>query len=173
MQGLSPPQKLAADIGQWYNTSSGEVSSDGTPYGFEHQPMSGYTAGYPVLIDPRLAQARIRQALYFLRDGQYLSSSLSKSLTIQLATYNAQLGVIGYYRADLVWTDQGSIAGTMKVQGLPAVTYDVTSIRQHEAVKMSTDLIMVALVIFFIGLLVWDIRHARHVSKAQYKAKVC
>ncbi len=51
----------------------------GVPYGFFHHPLDRrFPDGYPVLLDTRLSALRAEQALLFLRDGRYLSPTLTK-----------------------------------------------------------------------------------------------
>lgn len=49
------------------------------------------------------------QVLMFLRDGGYLSGTLTESLTAQLVSYNPDDAVIGYWKATFTWAKQGII----------------------------------------------------------------
>jgi hypothetical protein len=42
--------------------------------GFFHQPMDGYPAGFPVLIENALPNLRAIQMIQYLIDGNYLDS---------------------------------------------------------------------------------------------------
>lgn len=78
----------------WFNATHGspDVNPHGIPYAFHHHPLRGYTGGYPVLLDPRMTAARAGQLVTLLRDGAYLSASQTESLTLELVTFNPQVG---------------------------------------------------------------------------------
>lgn len=79
--GWSHMQGTRAVSDHVYDSSQGsvELNPAGVPYGFFHQPLGRrFPDGYPVLLDTRLSALRAEQALLFLRDGRYLSTTLTK-----------------------------------------------------------------------------------------------
>lgn len=157
----------------YYNVSkeAGEVNDNGLPYGFQHEPVEGYADGYPILIDPRVSAKRIKQILLYLRDGQYLSAKLTKSVSLQLVTFNPNLKVMGYWRLDLNWAEQGTISGTAMYQGLPAVTYR-GEIRGDEALQFVPELFVVMFVVAHVAMTAWDVHNAIKNKPIKLKAKV-
>jgi hypothetical protein len=55
-----------------------EINAAGSPYGFFHEPLESVPPGYPLLLDTRLSAKRAEEALTFIRDGGYLSATLTK-----------------------------------------------------------------------------------------------
>lgn len=57
---------------------SPDLGPGGLPYGFFSEPLERFPAGYPVLLDTRLSAQRAEQALTYVRDGGFLSATLTK-----------------------------------------------------------------------------------------------
>ena len=49
----------------------------GAPFGFFHEPLPKLPPGYPLLLDVKLGARRAAQAIQFLRDGSYLSATMT------------------------------------------------------------------------------------------------
>ncbi len=47
---------------------------------------TGYPDGYPVVFDTHLTEKRAAQALSFIRDGGYLSATMTASLTVEVTS---------------------------------------------------------------------------------------
>lgn len=150
--------RVAEHPEHWYNDT--ELSPSGLPYAFEHHRVAGYRDGYPVLLQPFLSEKRAKQMANYLYDSDYLSATLSVSLTAQLATYNPTLGVIGYWRGVFTWNDEGTIGLKSVAQGLPAVPYNglVRSGRQ-EVLQFVSDFFLFAAVVSYIALTASDVWH--------------
>lgn len=77
-----------------------------------------------------------------------------------LPVVNAQ--VIGYFRLDLTWAEQGTIEGQATFSGLPAVTY-IYPIRQSDAMQFVPALFVVLFVVCHQIMTALDVVHAiRH-----------
>lgn len=63
------------------------------------------------------------QILAYLRDGSYLSSSHTNTLSAHLLTHNSRLDLLGYLRLDLDWRGDGRIRGTAAITALPTISY--------------------------------------------------
>ncbi|KAG2422885.1 hypothetical protein HXX76_015713 [Chlamydomonas incerta] len=161
----SPLFQPSLDPAAYYNTSNGsvELNPAGVPYGFFHHPLGRhFPAGYPVLLDTRLSALRAEQALLFLRDGRYLSATLTKSVRAQVTTYNPDARVFGYFRMDFAWSDSGDIDVTVRVLGLPAVSYG-ESIRQARVEHFLPDFFLVLLAAGYTVMAAYDImKQLRH-----------
>lgn len=164
--------ELANKPGQWYNAS--EMNSVGSPYGFFHHPVTGYEDGYPILIDPRISQKRAKQMLTFIREGKFLSATLSKSMTMQLVCFNADTKVIGYWRLDLTWNEEGVISGKPVYQGLPAVTYNKGGALRSEGERLQfvPELFVVFFVVAYILMTAADVYEHVFKRTAKLQTKV-
>jgi hypothetical protein len=49
--------------------------------GFHHRPLSGYPAGFPVLMENKLSMIRAIQMLLALGDGNYVDKKVRKPLS--------------------------------------------------------------------------------------------
>lgn len=133
--------------------------------------MEGYPGGYPIVIDPRVSQKRIKQMLVFLRDGQYLSAILTKSVSAQIVTFNPNTKVIGYFKLDLTWGEQGVISGKATFQGLPAVTYK-GEIRNDEVLQFVPELFVVLFVVGYMAMTASDVYNSIARRPPKLKTKV-
>ncbi|KAG2454830.1 hypothetical protein HYH02_000662 [Chlamydomonas schloesseri] len=144
----------------YYNMTPGsaEVNLAGLPHGFFHEPMSaeGFSAGYPVLLDTRLSARRAEQALQFIRDGGYLSATLTRTLRASLITYNADAAVFGTWRLDLRWVDSGVIEGTTRLLGLPAIRYG-EAIKHVQVKRFTYDFLLICLIVGYFCMTCYDI----------------
>lgn len=57
---------------------SPELNPGGLPYGFFYQPAGRLPAGYPLVFDTHLSAKRAEQAITYIRDGGYLSETVTK-----------------------------------------------------------------------------------------------
>jgi len=149
----------------FYSASAGELNPFGVPYGFFHAPLAGFDDGYPVLVDVQLPTKRVKQTLTQLKDGAYLSSTLTKQLTAQLLSYNADLSVFGYWRATFRWTEEGTISCRSEEQALPAVSY-AQALRLGQAHKVAPDIVLILLVILYCYLTVRDVTGSLRAQRA-------
>ncbi|EFJ51847.1 hypothetical protein VOLCADRAFT_87436 [Volvox carteri f. nagariensis] len=142
----------------WYNMTEGspEINPLGLPYGFFHEPLESFSPGYPLLLDTRLSAKRAGQALTYLRDGGYLSATLTKSLRAELVTYNPDAAVFGYWRVDFTWLDSGDIRATSYLLGLPAVSYG-EYIKNLQVARFLPDFFLVLLVLAYCCMTVYDV----------------
>ncbi|KAG2451066.1 hypothetical protein HYH02_004334 [Chlamydomonas schloesseri] len=136
--------------------NSTELLPTGLPYGFFHQPLSGLPPGYPLLLDTQLSAQRAEQAITFIRDGGYLSATLTKSMRAQLVSCNPDAQVFGYWRLDMTWLDSGVISASTKLLGLPAISYG-QSITNLQVGHFLPDFFLVLLVIGYFIMTALDI----------------
>ena len=164
--------ELANKPEQWY--AAGEMNSAGSPYGFFHHPVTGYEDGYPILIDPRISQKRAKQMLTYIREGKFLSATLSKSMTMQLVSFNADTKVIGYWRLDLTWNEEGVISGKPIYQGLPAVTYNKGGALRSEGERLQfvPEMFVVFFVVAYMAMTAADVYEHVFKRTAKLQTKV-
>ncbi|GFR51054.1 hypothetical protein Agub_g13376 [Astrephomene gubernaculifera] len=153
--------ELVSRPGDYYNVTqgSGDLNPHGVPYGFFQSavPLPGVPAdAYPLLIDTALGEQRLQKILLALKDGAYLDSELTESLTAQLVTYSPDRHVFGYWRAHFRWGAEGVIQGFMTVQGLPAVDWKL-SLESGHALQVISDLLLVLLVVTYCTLTLQDL----------------
>lgn len=85
---LFDPNLLQAGPSLYYNTSpgSGEISVDGSPWGFFTFPLSGNSGnGFPVVLTTLLPEARVPIMLRALSEGAYLSKHLTRTMTAKVS----------------------------------------------------------------------------------------
>ncbi|GFR49555.1 hypothetical protein Agub_g11601 [Astrephomene gubernaculifera] len=141
---------VAAHPDDYYNTSagSGHLNPNGIPYGFftSPVPLAGVAPdAYPVLLDTSLGERRIREMLLALKEGAYLDSELTESLTAQMVSYDAEMHVFGYWRAEFSWGAEGAIRGSFSLQGLPAATWRA-AVQTGRALEVVPSVLLVLLV---------------------------
>jgi hypothetical protein len=74
-----------------------ELNPGGLPYGFFHQPAGRLAPGYPLVLDTHLSAKRAEQAITYIRDGGYLSETLTKCARV------ARLGAGACMWAYMAW----------------------------------------------------------------------
>jgi hypothetical protein len=91
-----------------------------------------------------------------LRDGAYLSASLTKTLRAQLVTYNPDAQVFGYWRLSFSWEDSGDISAVVNLLGLPAISYGdaITSLRVS---RFLPDFFLILLILGYVVLTAHDV----------------
>ncbi|KAG2445957.1 hypothetical protein HXX76_000560 [Chlamydomonas incerta] len=146
------------DPAEYYNTSQGspELNRGGLPYGFFHQPAGRLAAGYPLVLDKHLSAKRAEQAITYIRDGGYLSETLTKTLRVQLVSYNADAQVFGYFRVDLDWLDSGLIWGATRLLALPAISYG-SAVASAQVEKFLPDFFLIVLCCGYLLVTAYDI----------------
>ncbi|PNH11248.1 hypothetical protein TSOC_001938, partial [Tetrabaena socialis] len=165
----------------YYNMTEGspDLTPGGLPYGFYHEALEQFEPGYPVMFDTRLSAKRASQAITFVRDGGYLSATLTKSLRTQIVTFNPDAQVFGYWRLDFTWLDSGVIVATSQMLGLPAISYG-QQITNLQITQFLPDFFLVLLIIGYVGMTASDIynqlaiqraRRQLHRRDAAYKAR--
>ncbi|KAG1670027.1 hypothetical protein FOA52_011183 [Chlamydomonas sp. UWO 241] len=157
-----------------YNMSDGspEVNNvTGLPFGFFHTPLKGFDDGYPLLFDSHVSEKRIVDLLHYVQDGGMLSAQLTRSMTLQMVTYNPEAIVFGYFSATFRWIDSGVISMTSKLMALPAVEYN-HGVSSWQLKTLLPDIFFILLIIAYIALTSWDIvaslrsqRKMSHMSK--------
>eukprot|EP00798_Chlamydomonas_sp_ICE-L_P013912 gene13912-19841_t len=97
--------------GQWYNmtTPNPLVSNYGTVWGFEMIPLPGLPDGFPFVLTVGVKESRFNQMLAYLKDGRYLDSKDTKSLKMQVATFNPEVRAYGLFQAVVNWGINGAI----------------------------------------------------------------
>ncbi|GLC46890.1 hypothetical protein PLESTM_001939000 [Pleodorina starrii] len=147
--------------GDYYNisSSSGDLSPLGVPFGFfpSPLPLAGLGGGgYPVLLDTALTAGRLRRVLAALQGGGYLDAQLTESMAAQLVSYSADLRVLGYWRADFKWGPQGLVEARFNVEGLPAVTWRLST--HDETLRyIVPDLLLIFLAAWYCASTLYDI----------------
>ncbi len=124
---------IAASTADYYNTtlSAQEVAPSGVPYGFFPLSLTSPatpTPGYPLLISTSLTASRAAELLRALHDGGYLDAGSTEKLTLRLASYNPDLGVLAHWRCDILWGAGGTITATHYVQGSSATAAASTGV---------------------------------------------
>lgn len=96
---------IAGNQQDWYNSTPGspDLNINGYPLGFFRHPLPGWQDGFTVLFDTNLPQKRLRQMLLYLRDGRYLSQTLTSQVTATMLAYNADGRSFGYWQRTLTW----------------------------------------------------------------------
>eukprot|EP00798_Chlamydomonas_sp_ICE-L_P003743 gene3743-13802_t len=122
---------VASDAEDWYNTTagSGETNSFGFPYGYKSESLKGFPDGYPFLFDINLNQARVQHMLKYLKEGSYLISSATKTMTAQVSSYNRDLQIYGYLKIVFSWSDNGLINANFLVRTLEYRDYTSTGLQ--------------------------------------------
>jgi hypothetical protein len=135
---------------------SRELNPGGTPYGFFHEPLERFPDGYPIILDTHLSAWRAEEAVTFMREGGYLSASLTKTLRAQLVTYNPDAQVFGYWRLSFTWQDSGDISTNLNLLGLPAVSYG-EAIGTLKVNKFVPDFVLILLILGYVILTARDV----------------
>lgn len=98
-----------------------EINSQGVPYGFFSRPTKGYSPGYTVVFDTNLNYQQAVDRLQYLQDGFFIDNA-TKSLTVQLVTYNGDSGA--FVNTEVTTTFQNG--GKLAIQwSLNAVSVDL------------------------------------------------
>ncbi|KAG1675984.1 hypothetical protein FOA52_014228 [Chlamydomonas sp. UWO 241] len=142
----------------YMSNGSPEVNNvTGMPFGFFHTPLKGFDDGYPLLFDTHVSEkVRIVDLLHYIQDGGMLSAQLTRSMTLQIVTYNPEAVVFGYFSATFTWIDSGVISMTSKLMALPAVEY-MHVVSSGQLQTLLPDIFLVILVVAYIVLTPWDI----------------
>ncbi|KAG2452521.1 hypothetical protein HYH02_002759 [Chlamydomonas schloesseri] len=150
--------QASLDPADYYNTSQGspELNPGGLPYGFFHQPAGRLAPGYPLVLDTHLSAKRAEQAITYIRDGGYLAETLTKTLRVQLVSYNADAQVFGYLRLDLSWLDSGLIGGATRLLALPAVSYGA-AVQSAQVQKFLPDFFLILLCCGYLLVTAYDV----------------
>ncbi|KAG1675982.1 hypothetical protein FOA52_014226 [Chlamydomonas sp. UWO 241] len=156
---LSSLYNKEVSMSDFYNMSDGspEVNSmTGIPFGFFHTPLKGFDDGYPLLFDTHMPEKRIVDLLHYIQDGGMLSAQLTRSMTLQMVTYNPEAVVFGYFSATFTWIDSGVISMTSKLMALPAVEYN-HGISSWQLQTLLPDILLIILIVAYIALTSWDV----------------
>ena len=82
-------------------------------------PPTGQPAnGFPIVIPVAVSEDRIPTLLSVLHDGVYLNKRLTKTLTMQLATFNPELNVFASFSVLFSWEGGGLVTGSFKLGAL-------------------------------------------------------
>ena len=117
-------------VRDYYNTSqnAGEMravsdpTAVGTPYGFTYREVPGYPDGFPVFLDIASTRNNLGNMLQYLKEGLYFDS-MTRSVTAQAVTYNANLKQLANVVVMFNFTDAGAIDVTHKVNNMNIAWY--------------------------------------------------
>lgn len=159
-----------ATASAFYNVTpeANEVNSvSGAPHGFFMERMPHYSDGFPVFFDARLPNARAKEALLYLRDGSYLNSNNTATMSTEFVVYNAELKSFAHMALDFKWNDAGSVVMTSDVRGIPATAY-TGRIQDFDMAKFIPDVLLVLVTVWYVPLTFIDIliqvRHSTGVT---------
>lgn len=96
------------------------------PYGFFHFPLVERTEGFPIWFDINLSEDQASYWYQYLEDGLLLDV-LTKELTAELVTYNAELRMFSVTFIRFRFTDGGAIAVTHKLHTIRVELYQDTA----------------------------------------------
>jgi hypothetical protein len=165
----------------WYNTTPAahEMNQGGVPYGFQHIPLKGYDDGFPLVLGNVISGAGSLTSLELLGEGYYLSSLLSKTMTMEVLTYNARELAMGYMRGEFTWMDSGQIQMRSTISTLPTTftgDWNSSSIPSYIDNILICVLILVYSIVSAIGIYrsirTWRVRYmATRADLAQQQQK--
>lgn len=85
-----------------------EINSRGVPYGFYSVEFGRRETGFPILIDVNAEETAFNKVITYLEEGFYLDK-YTKSLKVEILTYNADLRYFCRYVSEFLFTQAGSI----------------------------------------------------------------
>jgi hypothetical protein len=92
------------------------------PYGFFHHSLPEKTAGFPIWMDINLSEDQAQYWYTYLEEGLMLDV-LTREMTADLVTYNAELRMFSSAFVRFRFTDGGSIAVTYKLHTIRVELY--------------------------------------------------
>ena len=92
------------------------------PFGFFHFPLPGKTDGFPIWFDINLSEDQAQYWYKYLEEGLMLDV-LTKEMTVELVTYNAELRMFSSVFIRFRFTDGGAIAVTYKLHTIRVELY--------------------------------------------------
>lgn len=92
------------------------------PFGFFHEPLEGKPDGFPVWFDINLSEDQAQYWHQYLVEGLMLDV-LTRELTVEMVTYNAELRMFSSVFVRFRFTDGGSIRLTYKLHTIRVELY--------------------------------------------------
>eukprot|EP00892_Ulva_mutabilis_P009580 jgi/Ulvmu1/6995/UM033_0053.1 len=92
------------------------------PFGFFHHPLSDKPDGFPVWFDINLSEDQAQYWYRYLEEGLMLDV-LTKEMTAEMVTYNAELRMFSSVFVRFRFTDGGAIAVTYKLHTIRVELY--------------------------------------------------
>ena len=92
------------------------------PFGFHSHELEGKTSGFPVWIDINLSEDQAQYWYRYLEEGLMLDV-LTREVTVDLVTYNAELRMFSSVFVRFRFTDGGAIAVTYKLHTIRVELY--------------------------------------------------
>ena len=96
----------------------------GTPYGFRHKNLPGYTGGFPYFFDINLSNEEARRWLDVMIYGLMIDDVKTEKVTAQVVVYNAELGYFGNVMVYFEFTDGGKIQVSHSVNTVRVELYE-------------------------------------------------
>ena len=112
------------------------------PYGLFHHNLEGKTAGFPVWFDINLSEDQAQYWYTYLEEGLMLDV-LTREMTVDLVTYNAELRMFSSVFVRFRFTDGGAIAVTYKLHTFRVELY--SELRDY--VRLCLELLFAACVL--------------------------
>jgi hypothetical protein len=99
-------------VGDYYNVSekSGRMRAGGVPFGFTHREVPGYDKGFPVFLDIAATRGATANLVQYLKEGLFIDP-LTRSISAQAVTYNANLQQMANVMLEFTFNDAGYITG--------------------------------------------------------------
>jgi len=113
--------RLLGREGDFYNVSSGsdEVDSNGFPHAWFHSSLPSHPEGFPLVLDAGVSKSRLDRLWRYVLDGRYADRRM-EGVTAELATYNADLHLLGFLKVAFTLLPQGGFKHSMKYSVIPA-----------------------------------------------------
>ena len=112
------------------------------PLGFHHHALEGKPDGFPVWIDINLSEDEAQRWYTHLEEGLMLDV-LTREMTADLVTYNAELRMFSSVFVRFRFTDGGSIAVTYKLHTIRVELYS----EMRDYVRLGLELVFAACVL--------------------------
>lgn len=128
--------------------------------------LPGMGPGYPLLLDNAMSARRASEVIRALKDGAYLSATLTTRLQLLSLGYSSAARTLGFVQLDMKWNDAGYIAANASIMGLPAVSYGLR-IKQGAVQYFLPDFFLVLLIAGYSILAVMDLWRSVKAQKLQ------
>jgi Polycystin cation channel len=112
------------------------------PFGFFSIPLGDKTSGFPVWIDINLSEDQAQYWYTYLEEGLMLDT-LTREMTVDLVTYNAELRMFSSVFVRFRFTDGGAIAVSYKLHTIRVELYSA----HKDYVRLFLELVFAACVL--------------------------
>ena len=112
------------------------------PFGFFPDELNGKTSGFPVWIDINLSEDQAQYWYTYLEEGLMLDT-LTREMTVDLVTYNAELRMFSSVFVRFRFTDGGAIAVSYKLHTIRVELYSA----YKDYVRLCLELVFAASVL--------------------------